>query len=210
MDFESEDESQPVILGTLLTPEDEDKISPKSSSDVVDMQVGNTCELPKETSIGSITSYQIACLTKLDRPIDDYIRYAVLESSVKQSIIDAMFPIGSIIHRYDDINPESFLGGKWERLPDKYLVDIPSRSVGQVIGNVNNEVIIRKTNLPPHKHNLDESLTKLSTYQASQSDPLMYEDVTNYAQYEGDDGQGYDPIDITPSSTIVRIYRRIS
>lgn len=208
MDFESEDESQPVILGTLLTPEDEDKISPKSSSDVVDMQVGNTCELPKETSIGSITSYQIACLTKLDRPIDDYIRYAVLESSVKQSIIDAMFPIGSIIHRYDDINPESFLGGKWERLPDKYLVDIPSRSVGQVVGNNNNQVTIYRTNLPQHTHTLNEGLTKLNTG-TSELDPLLYLDTTNPAEYEGDHG-GDDPLDITPSSIIVRIYRRIS
>ena len=215
VDFESDDDSLPVILGVLLSSFEESSKDSKSSSNIVNLEVSNVCSLPKETNIGDVTSYQIGCLTKLDRPVDDYVAYTLFYTHVKQELIDTIFPVGSIIYRSDDQDPSELFGGQWERLTDRFLWDKSSEAVGIIGGQ--ETVKLEADNLPEHYHDYYQfkneksstgwdlggsatpfvsTIEKTSeTYKFNNS---TYSEVTN------------SPFSIIPPYEVVRVYKRIA
>lgn len=34
---------------------------------------------------------------------------------------DSVFPVGTIVHRYDDVDPAELYGGTWERIRGRFL-----------------------------------------------------------------------------------------
>lgn len=70
-------------------------------------------------------------------------------------IVNVIYPIGSIIMRYDNINPNTYLGvGSWEMIQsDRYIRT--SNSGGDTGGS--NTVNIGVNNLPQHSHTAEDS-----------------------------------------------------
>lgn len=67
------------------------------------------------------------------------------------NVIDRAYPIGSIYINVNDINPEEFFGGKWQKIENAYLW-----AAGKIDGNGGNSTIIPKGTVNGHAVTIDE------------------------------------------------------
>lgn len=86
--------------------------------------------------------------------------------SIVKSMLLAAFPVGTIIESMNDVNPSTYIGGTWEKLPAGYATisagvytenhDGTSQSYTYIAGNTYGEAAHKLTNneLPVHSHSM--------------------------------------------------------
>ena len=73
---------------------------------------------------------------------------------IKQ-IGNVLFPVGSIISRYDDVSPENVFGGTWVQITGRYIyASDASSTAGSTRGREN--FTIAANNLPAHTHSFTQ------------------------------------------------------
>lgn len=104
-----------------------------------------------------------------------------LSLSGKTSLLNLIYPIGSIYMSVNDISPQSFLGGTWERLQDRFLIGAGnSYNANATGGSTTHTLTIDE--MPSHTHTINDrmvvwdqpNLTALNT--ASYSGPFKLRD----------------------------------
>ena len=66
-------------------------------------------------------------------------------------LIDLIYPVGSIYMSKNDISPETFLGGTWEKIEEKFLLSSSSSyPVGSTGGEATHTLSVEET--PAHTH----------------------------------------------------------
>ena len=71
------------------------------------------------------------------------------------TLLDALYPVGSIYISINKTNPNAFIGGKWEQITDKFLLCGNSKSTALTTGGAYN-VKLSVDNLPSHNHELQQ------------------------------------------------------
>lgn len=73
------------------------------------------------------------------------------DNNDKSTIIDTIYPIGSIYMSVNEVNPTNFLGGTWEQIKDKFLLSAgDSYSAGSTGGEATHTLTIDE--IPSHTH----------------------------------------------------------
>ena len=74
----------------------------------------------------------------------------------EQSIIDLIYPIGSIYISTNSINPSTIFGGSWEQIKDKFLLGAgDTYSVGNIGGESSH--VLTTSEMPSHTHTWSQS-----------------------------------------------------
>lgn len=126
------------------------------------------------------------------------------------SLLNLVYPVGSIYMSFSNTSPASFLGGTWARLSNTFLYASTSDVVasnGARYGSSNQALGI--SNLPAHKHT-----TNIIGDQSSSSDWIAistqwgkYQAITDIV-YADDQGMNNSPFSIMPPYTKVYMWRR--
>lgn len=65
----------------------------------------------------------MAKINKTYQPGDEFTPDSVNEIiAAINSMVDAIYPVGSIYMSINDVNPSTLFGGKWEKIKDKFLL----------------------------------------------------------------------------------------
>ena len=98
--------------------------------------------------------------TKLSKTVDEITgKYSVTvtnqdevkEFFTKDEILDLIFPVGTIIHSYDDVSPASKYGGTWEKLENRFLLGSGSSyTLGGTGGSATHK--LTTSEMPSHTH----------------------------------------------------------
>lgn len=68
-----------------------------------------------------------------------------------KSLIDVIYPVGSIYMSVNNVSPANFIGGSWEQIQDKFLLSAGSSySAGTSSGSAS--VTLTTSNMPSHSH----------------------------------------------------------
>jgi len=124
---------------------------------------------------------------------------------VLQSIIDCLLPVGTIIHRYDDVIPdEMYPGTTWKRIINRFLwAKETLDNLGATGGE--KEVTLAVTQLPAHSHGAvysgNVSGTKSYAWYTTTGDKIGYETIS------AGGGEAHNNM---PPYIQVSIWRRIS
>lgn len=128
-----------------------DMMTPISTT--VDMLEGErvTVLLKNHTAIvtGNISSPAarvgvVSAMADTVRTVEQRTRYA--------TIIDLIYPIGSIYLSVNAANPEMLFGGKWERISDAFLYGAGTYAVGSTGGEANHTLTVDE--MPSHEGHL--------------------------------------------------------
>ena len=57
----------------------------------------------------------------------------LLNKSKPESIVDLIYPVGSIYMSMNSANPEKLFGGKWEQLPSGYFLESATSGAGDTV-----------------------------------------------------------------------------
>lgn len=95
-------------------------------------------------------------LAKLEREQKDakasnYVK--VVRKMIDDAILERIYPVGSIITRYDDGDPSEIIGGTWERYAEGRMVlgvGGDFNEVGSTGGN--KSITLTEQQLPSHRH----------------------------------------------------------
>lgn len=79
------------------------------------------------------------------------------------TLLDALYPIGSIYISINKTNPNTFIGGKWEQITDKFLWCGNNKSTALTTGGAYN-VKLSIDNLPSHNHELQQLQLDYQSY----------------------------------------------
>lgn len=71
--------------------------------------------------------------------------------SIKNTIVDEIYPVGSIYMSVNDTNPATLFGGEWERIQDTFLLASGTNHLSGSTGGAEN-VTLSVANLPAHSH----------------------------------------------------------
>lgn len=66
-------------------------------------------------------------------------------------LVNLLYPVGSIYMSVNDVNPETFFGGKWEQITDDAYLKIVSSNAG-ALGGTSKDHKIPLTSIPSHSH----------------------------------------------------------
>ena len=72
-----------------------------------------------------------------------------------KTLLDALYPVGSIYISINKKDPNTFIGGKWEQITDKFLWCGNNKSTALTTGGAYN-VKLSVDNLPSHNHELQQ------------------------------------------------------
>lgn len=75
-------------------------------------------------------------------------------TNLKTSIIDLIYPIGSIYMSVNAVNPNSLFGGMWEQIKDKFLLGSGTYQNGSVGGESTHTLTVNE--MPSHTHTQNE------------------------------------------------------
>jgi hypothetical protein len=84
--------------------------------------------------------------------------YVSYESGVEvepqiNELLEKIYPIGSIYMSVNNVSPQEFLGGTWERIQDRFLLGAGSTySAGSTGGEATHTLTINE--MPSHKHSI--------------------------------------------------------
>ena len=68
-----------------------------------------------------------------------------------RALLNAAFPVGTILYRTDAVSPASIYGGSWERIVDKFLYSAGGGcSLGEEGGEADH--VLTLAEMPSHKH----------------------------------------------------------
>ncbi len=68
--------------------------------------------------------------------------------TMREDIIDAVYPIGAVYISFNSVNPSKLFGGTWEQLEDRFL--LASRGAGTLGGE--KEHTLTEAEMPRHRH----------------------------------------------------------
>lgn len=127
---------------------------------------------------------------KMDKPAGEWDASAVeavdikteldkLENALKpESMIDIIYPVGSIYMNINDISPATFIGGTWERLANRFLVGAGDTHDGGSTGgnasvtsgdsskNETGSTTLTVDQIPSHSHTYNDYSVSTNTYGA--------------------------------------------
>ena len=74
-------------------------------------------------------------------------------SGITQTLLDKVYPIGAIYMSVNNASPQTFLGGTWEQIQDRFLLSAgDSYQAGETGGEAT--VALATANLPSHNHSI--------------------------------------------------------
>lgn len=97
--------------------------------------------LPDENDIAPFTDEQLEAMGII----------SAIERTIKSTVYDAIYPVGSIYMSLNAVNPSILFGGVWERIEDKFLLSAGSTyTAGSEGGSASYDL-----NVEAHKHTID-------------------------------------------------------
>lgn len=73
-------------------------------------------------------------------------------TTIKKSLIDIMYPVGSVYITLNEDNPEDLFGGVWEKIKDRFLLASGDAEVGEEGGQRTQTLSVE--NIPSHSHSI--------------------------------------------------------
>lgn len=94
----------------------------------------------------------MAKINKTYQPGDEFTPDSVNEIiAAINSMVDAIYPVGSIYMSINDVNPSTLFGGKWEKIKDKFLLASGDNyQLGETGGEATHKLTIDE--IPSHSH----------------------------------------------------------
>ncbi len=83
-----------------------------------------------------------------------------------QSILDFIYPVGSVYISYSHVSPASLFGGTWERIENAFLWGVDANGEIGVTGG-EKEVTLSGSQIPSHAHQISVANTTSGTLEAS-------------------------------------------
>lgn len=82
----------------------------------------------------------------------------------KQSVIDAVYPVGSLYWSSQDTDPSTLFGGTWVQIKDRFVLACGDtyKTVGATGGA--STVTLSVSNMPSHSHSLNITTTGMSSH----------------------------------------------
>lgn len=79
------------------------------------------------------------------------------------SLLDLVYPVGSVYISFSDTSPEQLFGGTWERIEDRFLF---AAAVGETIGNTGGEKdhTLTVDEMPSHNHTMSNRSAAIGDY----------------------------------------------
>ena len=84
----------------------------------------------------------------------DQIKSAVID---KQSVIDAVYPVGSLYWSSKDTDPSTLFGGTWVQIKDKFVLACGDTYTSSVATGGASTVTLTVDNMPSHTHSFTPS-----------------------------------------------------
>ena len=92
--------------------------------------------------------------------LDDYPNNEVLMAVLNaidaeiKDIKNNLYPVGSIYFSTTEVNPEEIIGGKWQKIEDKFLLTSgPQFNLGETGGEIEHTLTVDE--IPGHNHSID-------------------------------------------------------
>lgn len=70
------------------------------------------------------------------------------------NILDVFYPVGSIYMSTKLIDPDKTMGGKWERIRDRFMYAIGNGEPNKQLGNVGGTITLTEEQFPSHYHGI--------------------------------------------------------
>lgn len=123
-------------------------------------------------------------------------------------LTESIFPVGTVLTRYDHISPASLFGGTWERIQNTFLYGIPEDgTIGETGGESTHTLTVDE--LPSHRHSSKSMPADDLTggYSIMRSDTFSaLSDTVSYTAYAGG-GAAHNNM---PPYVNVSIWRRVA
>lgn len=74
-------------------------------------------------------------------------------SGITQTLLDKVYPVGAIYMSANNVSPQTFLGGTWERIKDRFLLSAGDSYQAGATGGAAT-VTLATANLPSHNHSI--------------------------------------------------------
>ena len=88
-------------------------------------------------------------------------------------ILNTVYPVGSIYMSVNNISPESFIGGTWESLQNRFLVGAGSSyAVNATGGEASHTLTVSE--LPSHNHGMTEGGLPLTLFTKESPSDMVY------------------------------------
>lgn len=126
------------------------------------------------------------------------------------SLLNLVYPVGSIYMSFSNTSPASFLGGTWARLSNTFLYASTSDVVASSLSRYGSSTAkLSVSNLPDHKHttNIVGDQSSSSDWIALNSQWGKYQAITDIV-YADDQGMDNSSFSIMPPYTKVYMWRR--
>lgn len=104
------------------------------------------------------------------------------------SLIDKIYPVGSIYMSVNAVSPATLFGGTWEALKDRFLIGAGEyTAAGSTGGEATHTLTVDE--MPKHEHKIS---TKMGSYDASGT---IFARGSSWAtEFDSNDGSAYPPI----------------
>ena len=128
------------------------------------------------------------------------------------SLVDTIYPVGSIYMSVNSVNPSTLFGGTWEQIQDKFLLASGSTYSNGATGGSANAVVVSHTHTQnQHRHELTGSKTggiSSGNYLRAGVGSATDGQYTNYStptiNSTGEDGTGKN----MPPYIVVNVWKR--
>ena len=126
----------------------------ESISSDVDDWLTNTAETKIEAILTDdlVIPYSTSSGGLLDTSTDETISFSAIKETVEgfNSLVDLVYPVGSIYMSVNDVSPSTLFGGTWEKLENSFLLGSGTYSLGITGGEVTHTLTLNE--MPTHTH----------------------------------------------------------
>ena len=127
------------------------------------------------------------------------------------TLVDMIYPINSVVFRYDDQSPAIFLGGEWNELSTEELKIVTHNHTSNYVDKGASTVALTEAQMPSHNHNSGSGSSTedyrndyhTARYLMANSDTEIYA-ANSLTYYTG----GSEPHNNIPTYIIVRAWER--
>lgn len=127
----------------------------------------------------------------------------------KSSLLELVYPVGSLYMSLNNVNPEGFLGGKWEAIKDKFLL---SSGDSYVVGSTGGEAshMITQAEAPRLKVPFSQIAGGGGSYGSFTGSGIWTgaDNVTSWIELHRFETQS--PMSIMPPYLVVNVWKRIA
>lgn len=120
---------------------------------------------------------------------DDYKPIAV----ASQSLLDLVYPVGSIYMSTQNVDPGAFLGGTWSQIENRFLLAAGSSYTAGATGGAAT-VTLSTANLPAHTHGSKSLTGSISFRKVGSSPSAIYGAVSGIFSQANNDTNKYEPL----------------